>query len=70
MKYRLHHNLIHLRSKRGLTQLDMAKVIGKKNEAIYRHYESGFSTPTVHTLKILADFFKISIDELCYSTIK
>jgi transcriptional regulator with XRE-family HTH domain len=60
-----HKNLYFLRVRDGLTQKEMSRKLGSKDESSYRHYEKG-TVPNIHKLKVLSDFYKISVDTLCY----
>lgn len=59
----LSENLKRLRNHRGLTQEEVSKYL-KMNRATYAHYETGRREPDVATLKLLADFFNVTTDEL------
>ncbi|MDD2401970.1 MAG: helix-turn-helix transcriptional regulator [Clostridia bacterium] len=52
-----------LRTEKGLTQTELANIIGLKKTTI-SNYETGFSFPDYKTLIKLADFFKVSTDYL------
>lgn len=47
----------------GCTQKQMAELIGITPRS-YQRYESGEREPNIDTLIQIADFFKISLDEL------
>jgi transcriptional regulator with XRE-family HTH domain len=51
------------RKKMGLTQGQVADLIGKKRSA-YSYYETGVSEPPLYALKILADVYNTTADEL------
>lgn len=55
--------LKELRIQKGLTQQQVANAIGKTYQA-YSYYENGKRDPDTETLKLLADFFNVSIDYL------
>ena len=57
------NNLINLRKSRNLTQKDVAKILGISYQA-YSNYELGNREPDFKTLKILSDYFEVSIDFL------
>lgn len=59
----LSENLKRLRNHKGLTQEEVSKYL-KMNRATYAHYETGRREPDVATLKLLADFFNVTTDEL------
>ena len=52
-----------IRISRGIKQKDLAEVLGITQSA-YNHYESGRSQPDISTLRKLADFYSLSLDEL------
>ncbi len=56
-------NLKLLRRMHGLTQGELARLIGKSNKAV-RDYESGFSEPKSAILLKLSEILKVSIHEL------
>ncbi|XFA98664.1 helix-turn-helix domain-containing protein [Candidatus Izemoplasma sp. B36] len=55
--------LKELRTKKGLTQRELAKEIGLTHQAISR-WENGKSIPDVDVLRILAKFYDVSVDEI------
>lgn len=55
--------LFALRRAAGLTQESIAQQLGLDRSS-YTYYETGVSTPTVATLKQLADIFGVSVDYL------
>ncbi len=56
-------NLLKLRTERGLVQTDVANAIGVR-VLTYQHYEHGQREPRLSTLVALADFYKITLDDL------
>ena len=55
--------LKELRKLNGLYQKDLASLLNI-SEAAIRQYESGRREPDIQTLCLLADYFKITVDEL------
>ena len=55
--------LKQLRKERGLTQPEMAELLGLKLRA-YQYYESGDHEPSLENLVIVADALQTSIDYL------
>lgn len=55
--------LRELRLERGVTQEQIAKLVNMSKMAV-SHWERGNSEPSIEQLKILADFFDVSIDYL------
>lgn len=51
------------RTKKGVTQNEMAKLLGVKLRA-YQYYESGKHNPTFDALVVLADYFDVTTDYL------
>ena len=62
----LKNNLKILRSKKGLSYRQMRKQCGIGYASINRLENEDNSNVKIHTLKKLADFFNITIDELVY----
>ena len=52
-----------LRTKKGLTQEDLAEVLFVSRTAISK-WESGRGYPNIDSLKVIAKFFEVTIDEL------
>ena len=52
-----------LRTKKGLTQEDLAEVLFVSRTAISK-WESGRGYPNIDSLKVIARFFEVTIDEL------
>lgn len=61
-------NLKKLRTEKGLTQDELSKLLNI-NRATYAHYETGRREPDLETLKILAKFFNVTLDQLASSGI-
>lgn len=57
-EYLKHHREVY-----GCTQKQMAELIGIAPRS-YQRYESGEREPNIDTLVQIADFFKISLDDL------
>lgn len=52
-----------LRKRRGLSQDQLAKEIGVSRQAIYK-WEAGITTPDIDNVKMISEFFSISINDL------
>lgn len=52
-----------LRVERNVGQVDLAKAIGV-SKGIISLWETGLREPNMHSLIVLADYFKVSIDYL------
>lgn len=52
-----------LRNKKGLTQSDLAKLLNVSDRTI-GYYENGQRDPDTNTLKILSEYFDVSVDYL------
>lgn len=57
------NRLRELRTKSGLTQKDVANIIGKTFQA-YSYYENGKREMDMNTLSTLANFYGVTIDYL------
>lgn len=53
-----------LRIKAGIRQKDLGRMLGVSAVAVSK-WERGMSQPDIETLSVLADFFGVSIDDLC-----
>ena len=62
-KLPINQQLCYLRTKNGFTQQEIVNVL-HIDRSTYSYYECGKTTPDIHTLCILSDFFHISLDEL------
>ncbi len=58
------NNLRSLRRQKGLSQQDLAQEFGYKSFTTIQKWEDGTSFPPSETLRRLADFFRVSMDEL------
>lgn len=58
-------NLKFYRQRHGLTQEELAQIIGFSSKSVSK-WEGGNGFPTIETLVLLADVFNISADELLY----
>lgn len=56
-------HLVFLREKRGISQKDLANIIGISTHA-YQRFEYAEREPRLSVLIALADFYDISLDEL------
>lgn len=56
-------NLKHLRKQKGITQQEIANEINTSRSCI-SNYESGNRQPDNQTIKLIADFFDVSVDYL------
>lgn len=63
----LQDRLKEARKRMGLSQLEVAKEVGISNAAL-SNYEIGYREPDLETLKRLAKFYRISMDELAEMT--
>lgn len=55
--------LKELRTEKGVTQIQIAKIVNMSKMAIY-HWEKGNSEPSIEQLKILANYFDVTVDYL------
>jgi len=65
----LSDNLIKLRKSRDLTQAQLADILKFSDKSISK-WETGMSYPSIDTLAEIADFYKISLDDLCLRPIE
>ena len=52
-----------LRESRGISQAEMAKILGISTHG-YQRYEYGHQEPRISLLIAIADFYDVSLDEL------
>lgn len=55
--------LKNIREEKGITQNEVSKYLNITRSA-YANYEQGTREPSIKTLKLLARYFNISMDEL------
>lgn len=60
---KLSTRLIELQESRELLKKDIAKAVGISTMAYYR-YEQGLREPDANTLRLMADYFNVSVDYL------
>lgn len=56
-------NIKYLRKKHNMTQTELGQVLGFKGNAIGM-YEKGYRTPSIETIKAIADYFNVDISVL------
>lgn len=56
-------NLVTLRKKHGLTQLELAEKLNVSRQAISR-WEVGAAVPSIDNLKTLSDIYGVSVDDI------
>lgn len=61
--YAFRQNLIRLRDKNGLSQEQLAEMLGVSRTAVAK-WEAGHGMPKLKNIVILAKLFEISLDEL------
>lgn len=59
----LSENIRFLRKEAGLTQAELAERVGV-NRPVIGAYEEGRAEPRIQTLKLMAHFFKVSVDDI------
>lgn len=57
------YNITYLRKREGLSQLELARKLQYSNKNISK-WEKGETTPSVFTLKRLAEIFNVTVDDL------
>lgn len=55
--------LKELRKEKGVSQLEIAKLLNMSKMAV-SHWEKGNSEPSIEQLKLLAQYFDVSVDYL------
>lgn len=60
---KINEKIAFLRKKKGITQEELAKVLGVSNQAVSK-WESGQCCPDIELLPALAEHFDVSMDEL------
>ena len=60
---RINENIARLRREKGITQEELAVALGVSNQAVSK-WEAGKCCPDIEMLPDLAEFFRVSIDEL------
>lgn len=63
------NNLKTIRKERKITQNEISKYLNI-DQTTYSGYETGKSEPNIDTLKKLAKYFNVTLDELCDYTIE
>lgn len=64
----LNKNIVKMRKERGLTQVELAKLLHVTQSAV-SHWESGRSIPDTVQLFQIAEFFGVTIDDIKGETI-
>ena len=59
-------NIKYLRMKMNISQEELANVLGYKSYTTITKWESGVSEPTLKMANTIAEYFNISVNELCY----
>ena len=60
---KINENIAFLRKEKGITQEELAKVLGVSNQAVSK-WESGQCCPDIELLPALAEFCEVSMDDL------
>ncbi|MBR6322123.1 MAG: AAA family ATPase [Lachnospiraceae bacterium] len=61
--YRFGNYILELRTKAGLSQAELAREVGVSNKAVSK-WEVGKAKPSVETIRKLAAFFEVGVDEM------
>lgn len=59
-------NIKFLRTQKGCSQEELSKALGYKSYTTITKWESGISEPTLKMTNQIADFFNVSVNDLCY----
>lgn len=57
-------NLKYIREKRGMTQQEIADLVGRKSTGSISDWESGRTTPNAGNISKIANFFDLKIDDM------
>lgn len=57
-------NIRFLRKRAGMSQADLAKIVGKKSFSTIQHWETGKTEPNVGELKIIAELYMVDLEDL------
>lgn len=63
LKFIISRNLTKLRKHNKLTQLELAEHVNYSDKSVSK-WETGETTPSVEILKVLADFYNVTIDDI------
>lgn len=61
LRQNIRENLIYMRNKQGLTQSDVASIVGKKSNTI-ASWEQGLSLPDLQTLYRLSIYYRKTLE--------
>ena len=64
IKENISKNIAKFRKKRGISQKELAEVVGAKNFTTVSSWERGISTPDADTILKLCKYFEISLYDL------
>lgn len=59
-------NIRYLRNKKDMSQEELAEALGYKSYTTITKWESGVSEPTLKMANQIADYFNVSVNDLCY----
>lgn len=59
-------NIKYLRTQRNISQEELSNALGYKSYTTITKWESGVSEPTLKMANTIAEYFHISVNELCY----
>ena len=59
-------NIKYLRTQNNMSQEELATALGYKSYTTITKWESGVSEPTLKMVNQIADYFNISVNDLCY----
>lgn len=63
----LAENIKYLRLSQGRTLCDVRRQLGMANTKPLQNWEEGITTPSLFYCTLLADVYKVSLDEMCLS---
>lgn len=59
-------NIRYLRAQKNISQEELALALGYKSYTTITKWESGVSEPTLKMANQIADYFNVSVNDLCY----
>lgn len=62
----VHKKLKEVREERGITQQQMAKILGYKHKSGYSKLELGERKISIEQAKLISDFFSMSIEDIFF----
>ena len=64
VKENIAKNITYLRQKKGITQAELGEKLNYTDKSVSK-WENGDATPPIETISDIADFFNVSIEDIC-----